>query len=139
MDCYSNPVIFYCFGILLIITFGLHPIFNSTFLQIGLKIHYYITEFKAQTPNDLYRSSGQYSICNISLSLNFNQNPFTNQGTAKTQCNIFVLLTLDRLQSGKVGAVLHLANCEMLYSSLDIVESFKKKKKEKRSNILEKG
>ena len=39
-------------------------------------------------------------------------------------------LTLGRLQSGKVGAVLHLANCEMTYSSLDIVEALKKKEKE---------
>lgn len=42
---------FYYFGILLIISLGLQPVFNSSFLQVGLKIHDYTTDFKAQTPN----------------------------------------------------------------------------------------
>lgn len=38
-------------------------------------------------------------------------------------------VTLDRLWSGQLEVVLHLANCEMTDSSLDIIESLRKERK----------
>ena len=56
-----------------------------------------------------------HSIHHLSL-------PFL-RGLPRPKWNIYVSVTLDRLRSGKAGALLHLANCEMTYSSLDIVEA----------------